>query len=66
MLELHGKTRMVFGCHAQGLFLLRARGPGTLAVCAFGAIERYDLRRGEIRDIDNGHLVAWSADMQYR
>lgn len=50
----------------QGLFLLRARGPGTLVACAYGAVENYTLRPGEIRDIDNGHLVAWTANTNYR
>eukprot|EP01025_Chloroclados_australasicus_P021111 TRINITY_DN2215_c1_g1_i1.p2 TRINITY_DN2215_c1_g1~~TRINITY_DN2215_c1_g1_i1.p2 ORF type:complete len:124 (-),score=15.45 TRINITY_DN2215_c1_g1_i1:360-731(-) len=26
---------------------------------------RYDLRPGEVRKIDNGHLVAWHGNMQY-
>lgn len=30
-----------------------------------GAALRYELRPGEIRAVDNGHLVAWDAAMPY-
>ena len=48
-----------------GLFVLRASGHGTLAVNAVGGILRHDLRAGEVRAVDNGHLVAWDAAMRY-
>lgn len=48
-----------------GLFVLKASGRGTLAVNAMGGILRYELRPGEIRAVDNGHLVAWDAAMPY-
>ena len=48
-----------------GLFVLRASGQGTLAVNAMGGILRFDLRRGESRAVDNGHLVAWDAGLEY-
>ena len=48
-----------------GLFVLRASGRGSLAVNAVGGILRYDLGVGEVRAIDNGHLVAWDAAMRY-
>ena len=44
---------------------MRARGPGTLGLAAYGAIEQYELRGGEVRDVDNGHLVAWTGNMDY-
>lgn len=50
----------------QGLFLMRAQGPGTIGVAAYGAIEQYNLAPGEIRDVDNGHLVAWSGNCEYQ
>mmetsp|Transcript_36171 Transcript_36171/g.59903 ORF Transcript_36171/g.59903 Transcript_36171/m.59903 type:complete len:300 (-) Transcript_36171:339-1238(-) len=48
-----------------GLFVLQASGRGTLAVSAHGSILKYTLGRGEVRAVDNGHLVAWSAEMPY-
>lgn len=48
-----------------GLFVLKASGRGTLAVNAMGGILRYELRPGEVRAVDNGHLVAWDAAMPY-
>ena len=48
-----------------GFFVLRASGRGTLAVNAVGGIMRHDLRAGEVRAVDNGHLVAWDAAMGY-
>ena len=48
-----------------GLFVLRASGQGTLAVNAMGGILRFDLRSGESRAVDNGHLVAWDAGLEY-
>jgi uncharacterized protein (TIGR00266 family) len=49
-----------------GSFLLRANGCGHVAFAAYGAVHQYTLRQGEIRAVDNGHLVAWSAHMKYR
>lgn len=48
-----------------GFFLLRASGRGYLACGAFGSVHRYVLTAGECRSVDNGHLVAWSANMRY-
>ena len=47
-----------------GVFLLRASGQGNLALSAYGSIIKYTLRPGEKRSVDNGHLVAWSANMR--
>jgi len=47
-----------------GLFLLQASGQGILAISAYGSMHKYILRAGEIRNVDNGHLVAWSASMK--
>lgn len=49
-----------------GFFLLRASGNGTVACAAYGSIHKYQLKVGETRAVDNGHLVAWSANMNYR
>mmetsp|Transcript_4632 Transcript_4632/g.6853 ORF Transcript_4632/g.6853 Transcript_4632/m.6853 type:complete len:301 (-) Transcript_4632:197-1099(-) len=49
-----------------GFFLLRASGRGTVACAAYGAIHTFTLNSGEVRAVDNGHLVAWSASTKYR
>ncbi|CAB9527510.1 Pfam:DUF124 [Seminavis robusta] len=49
-----------------GFFLLRASGRGIVACAAYGSIHKYELREGESRSVDNGHLVAWSANLPYR
>ena len=48
-----------------GVFILRACGHGTLAINAHGGLVQYSLRSGETRAVDNGHLVAWDAQMPY-
>eukprot|EP00730_Choanoeca_flexa_P006850 TRINITY_DN12233_c0_g1_i1.p2 TRINITY_DN12233_c0_g1~~TRINITY_DN12233_c0_g1_i1.p2 ORF type:complete len:267 (+),score=44.09 TRINITY_DN12233_c0_g1_i1:2208-3008(+) len=52
-----------------GLFILHALTRGgrntQLAFGAFGAVHRYELKPNERRVIDNGHLVAWTANMEY-
>lgn len=51
-----------------GVFLLRASAlsgqGGYLALSAYGSIMKYTLQPGEKRAVDNGHLVAWSANMK--
>lgn len=48
-----------------GLFLLHARGTGMVACGAYGAIHKYQLQVGQVRAVDNGHLVAWTGQMRY-
>jgi len=61
-----------------GFFLLRAgssnsgsnrRGGATaagyVAFGAYGSVHKYVLGVGEIRSVDNGHLVAWTESMNY-
>ena len=55
----------LFGNYSgTGVFLLRASGQGTLAISAYGAMHKYVLSPGERRNVDNGHLVAWTASMK--
>ncbi|WP_295456782.1 TIGR00266 family protein [uncultured Thiodictyon sp.] len=49
----------------EGFFILKAIGQGLLFLESFGAIHTLRLGPGEQKIIDNGHLVAWSASMQY-
>jgi uncharacterized protein (TIGR00266 family) len=50
----------------EGFFILTAEGRGLLWLESYGAIHRLDLRPGEQKLVDNGHLVAWSRSMDYR
>lgn len=52
-------------CGGEGLFVIKAEGVGRLLVNSYGSIVRYDLQPGEERKIDNGYLVAWTADTQW-
>jgi len=44
----------------SGFFLMRCSGRGNLAVACLGSCMNFDLSAGEARQVDNGHLVAWS------
>ncbi len=47
----------------EGLAVLLATGEGSLVVCSYGGLQRFDLGIGERVVVDTGHLVAWSAGM---
>lgn len=49
----------------EGFFVLKARGKGILFLSSYGAIHPITLEQGEEIIIDNGHLVAWTEDMDY-
>mmetsp|Transcript_1159 Transcript_1159/g.2755 ORF Transcript_1159/g.2755 Transcript_1159/m.2755 type:complete len:123 (+) Transcript_1159:769-1137(+) len=53
-------------CSGEGFFILRAGGQGRLLVNSYGSIIRYDLAPGEVRLIDNGYLVCWTDNMDYK
>ena len=50
---------------AEGLFLLKVTGAGTLLVSSYGAIEARDLAAGETYTVDSGHVVAFADTVQY-
>jgi uncharacterized protein (TIGR00266 family) len=50
----------------EGFFVIKVTGTGTLFVSSYGAIHPLDLADGQDMIIDNGHLVAWPADMDYK
>ena len=52
------------GLFAQGLFVLRASGSGTLFFSGYGAVDAIDID-GEYT-IDNGYVVAWEPTLAYR
>jgi uncharacterized protein (TIGR00266 family) len=49
-----------------GLFVIHAQGEGSIAVSAFGALIEISVPAREKYIVDNGHLVAWFGDMEYR
>lgn len=66
--EVSMDTRMqklsagMFG--GTGVFALHLRGEGHMVISAFGAILEVGVAAGEEYVIDNGHVVAWSADTE--
>ncbi|TVQ84861.1 MAG: TIGR00266 family protein [Micavibrio sp.] len=50
----------------EGFFILGVGGTGTVFLSSYGAIIPIDIAEGETVKIDNGHLVAWHADMKYK
>jgi uncharacterized protein (TIGR00266 family) len=49
----------------EGIFMIHAEGRGDIFVSSFGGILKKDLAAGEKFIVDNGHIVAFPADMQY-
>jgi uncharacterized protein (TIGR00266 family) len=58
-----GFTKGLFG---QGLFMLKAKGNGTLFINTFGAIDKHTLTAGQTLTVDNFHLVAFSDSCSYK
>lgn len=61
--KMQGISKAMFS--GGGLFLMRCSGRGRLAVACLGSCIRYNLAQGERRQVDNGHLVAWDATVNY-
>lgn len=49
----------------EGFFILNISGRGVVFLGSYGAIHPISLEAGEQIIIDNGHLVAWTGDMDY-
>ena len=47
------------------LWHLRASGPGWVAFAAHGSLLSQTLQAGQVRVIDNGHIVAWQPSVSY-
>lgn len=58
-----GFTKGLFG---QGLFMIRAKGNGTLFINTFGAIDKHTLQPGQTMIVDNFHLVGFSDTCSYK
>jgi uncharacterized protein (TIGR00266 family) len=50
----------------EGLFLLKLSGSGDLFLSSYGAIHEVILQPGQRYIVDNGHIVAFDAAIQYR
>jgi uncharacterized protein (TIGR00266 family) len=50
----------------EGFFIVKIGGHGTVYLATYGSIYPLELAAGEEVVIDNGHLVAWDGDMQYK
>ena len=49
----------------KGIFLMVAKGKGTLFASTFGAIQRKELKKDERFILDNRYVVAFTAGMHY-
>ena len=58
-----GFTKGLFG---QGLFMLKAKGSGSLFINTFGAIDTHNLKSGQRLIVDNFHLVGFSDSCKYK
>jgi len=50
----------------EGFFIMKVSGKGKIAINAYGSIHKEVLSAGETLVVDNGHLVAWSAEMNFK
>lgn len=50
----------------EGFFVMRVSGRGKLAISTYGGIQKISVAPGETLIIDNGHMVAWSANANYK
>lgn len=48
-----------------GFFIMKASGEGALAVSGFGSVREMEVHPDKPVLIDNGHLVAWDASLDY-
>jgi uncharacterized protein (TIGR00266 family) len=62
--KFQGLIRGLFS--REGFFLFRFSGKGLVFLASSGAIHYVNLAPGQEIVVDNGHLVAWSADMGYK
>jgi uncharacterized protein (TIGR00266 family) len=64
-MERQSAGRAVFGGQG-GLFVMTTNGQGALLVNAFGSITEIPLVGAQGFVIDNGHVVAWDRNLDYR
>lgn len=59
-----GILSSLFG-NTGGFLIMEARGSGQLAVSSFGSLAYVDVEPDKYTYIDNGHVVAWSKNLEY-
>ncbi len=62
--KMQNLTKGLFS--GEGFFIIKVTGRGTLFVSSYGAIHPIEVPAGGEVIIDNSHLVAWPANMQYK
>jgi len=62
--KVQGVGKALFG-GTGGFFILETKGFGKLAVAGFGSIHKVDVEPGSDLIIDNYHVVAWDATLDY-
>ncbi|MDO8649077.1 MAG: TIGR00266 family protein [Candidatus Peregrinibacteria bacterium] len=50
----------------EGIFMIRGEGSGKMFVSSFGGILKKEIAAGETFIVDNGHIVAFPASINYR
>jgi len=50
----------------EGFFVMRISGVGKVAISTYGGLHKLSIALGETRIIDNSHMVAWSANANYK
>ena len=56
--------RAVLG-DSGGFFVMKTDGCGQIAVSGFGSVRELEVKDGQALVVDNGHLVAWDAELDY-
>jgi uncharacterized protein (AIM24 family) len=59
-----GIGQAIFG-GTGGFFIMETAGVGKLAISGFGALFNLDVKAGCDMIVDNQHVVAWDASLQY-
>ena len=59
-----GLGRALLG-DSGGFFVMGTSGSGQVAVSGFGSIRELEVKPGHKLLVDNGHLVAWDASLDY-
>lgn len=59
-----GLGRALLG-DSGGFFVMATNGHGQIAVSGFGSVREMEAKEGQALVVDNGHLVAWDASLDY-
>lgn len=62
--KAQGLGRALFGGNG-GFFIMATEGRGRVAVSGFGSIREIEVTEDRPINVDNGHLVAWDASLDY-